>query len=83
MIQDEKHTVQGTISIVQEERFRLVTDGGQGLLLTLAENASQDERDLRRFHRQGTHVEVEYIGEPNLDSGVAYQIKPVVPAVQA
>jgi hypothetical protein len=33
--------------------------------------------DLRRFHRERTRVEVEYVGEPNLDSGVAHQIKPM------
>ncbi len=72
---DRKRTVRGTIAIVEEERFRLVTDCGQGLLLTLAEKAHLENKDLQRFHRAGVPVEVEYSGEPNLDTGVAYKIK--------
>jgi urease accessory protein UreE len=79
----ERHIVQGTIVVVQEQRFRLVTGGGQGLLLTLAANAPLDDGDLRRFQHEGTHVEVEYAGEPNLNSGIAYRIKSVLPALQA
>jgi hypothetical protein len=37
------------IVVAKEQRLRLVTDGGQGLLLTLAGNASLNEGDLRRF----------------------------------
>jgi hypothetical protein len=72
---DEKQTVRGKIAVVDEQRFRLVTDNGQTLLLTLAEKASLDGKDLQRLHRAGVPVEVEYTGDPNLDSGVAYKIK--------
>jgi hypothetical protein len=80
MTQDEKHVVQGRISIVQEQRFRLVTDDGRGLLLTLAESAPLEDSDLRRFHREGARVRVEYAGEPNVNSGVAYSIQLLEPA---
>ncbi len=67
----------GIIAVVQEERFRLVTDSGQGLLLTLGNNLWVNSGDLCRWHDQGTRVSVEYEGEPNLVSGVARAIKPV------
>ncbi len=75
MATDRTHVAQGTIAVVQEQRFRLVTDAGQGLLLTLAYDAPLDESDLHRFHDTGMHVVVEYEGEPNLASGVAHSIE--------
>ncbi len=75
MATDRMHVAQGTIAVVQEERFRLITDTGQGLLLTLAHDAPLDEQDLRRLHEANLHVVVEYEGKPNLDSGVAHSIK--------
>jgi hypothetical protein len=70
------HVAQGTIAVVQEQRFRLITDAGQGLLLTLAYDAPLDGKDLHRLHDANLHVVVEYEGEPNLDSGVAHSVKP-------
>jgi hypothetical protein len=78
---DKKQRVQGMIAIVQEERFRLITGDGRGLLLTLARNAPLDNRDLQRLYYEGLPVEVEYSGEPNEDSGVVYCIKSVQPDV--
>ncbi len=75
MAADKMHVAQGIIAVVQEERFRLITDTGQGLLLTLAYDAPLDGADLRRLHQANRHVIVEYEGEPNLDSGVAHSIK--------
>ncbi len=69
--------VTGTLAVVQEERFRLLTDNGQALLLTLANNPWTTELDLCRWHESGTHVSVEYEGEPNLASGVARRIWPL------
>ncbi len=69
-------SVTGVIAVVQEERFRLVTDSGQAYLLTLHNNLRTSAEDLCRWHEQGTRVIVEYEGEPNLTSGVAYAIKP-------
>ncbi len=68
-------TARGTITVVQEERFRLVTDDGQGLLLTC--RSGLDGRDLCRWHANQTHLVVEYEGEPNLVSGVARSIRPI------
>ncbi len=75
MAADKMHVAQGTIAVVQEERFRLITDTGQGLLLTLAHDAPLDDKDLRELHEANLHVVVEYEGKPNLESGVAHSIK--------
>jgi hypothetical protein len=69
------HIAEGYITVVQEQRFRLVTDDGRGLLLTLAENARVDGHTLQGLHNNRTHVRVEYEGEPNMASGVAHAIK--------
>jgi hypothetical protein len=71
----KKHTAQGYITVVQEQRFRLVTDTGQGLLLTLAYDAPLDSDDLQKLHDTNMHVIVEYEGEPNRETGVAHSLK--------
>lgn len=65
--------VRGQIIAVQEQRFRLNTDGGQGLLLTL-HNRAHIPADLCELLRTQAQVEVAYEGEPNLTSGVARRI---------
>jgi hypothetical protein len=67
--------VRGRISVVQEERFQLVTDDGAGMLLTLSHHANVGPEQLRDYHEQGTRVNVEYQGEPNFDSGVALRVE--------
>ena len=69
-------TTSGTIAVVQEERFRLITDDGQGLLLTLSRKAPVTPEDLWRYHRQASHVTVEYSGQPNTETAVAQQVRP-------
>jgi hypothetical protein len=68
----------GRIIAVQEQRFRLQTENGQGLLLTLAVNANIDSQDLHRLRAAQTWILVEYSGEPNLATGVAYLIRPTL-----
>jgi hypothetical protein len=67
----------GYIILVQEQRFRLVTDAGRGLLLTLAHDARASASDLYRWHQANTRVKVAYEGEPNLESGVTRLVRPV------
>jgi hypothetical protein len=43
-------TAAGRIGVVQEGRFRLLTDGGQGLLLTLGHDASIGDAELHELH---------------------------------
>jgi hypothetical protein len=70
-----RQTAAGHIIAVQEQRFRLVTDAGQGLLLTLSHHAPVDENDLHLWHQTRAHVAVTYQGQPNLDSGIAHAVK--------
>ena len=67
----------GYITVVQESRFRLLTDSGQGLLLTLGHQANVQAEDLCGFLDAHTHVLVEYAGEPNTDSSVVYKVRPI------
>jgi hypothetical protein len=69
------NTARGHITVVQEERFQLMTDSGQGYLLTLGRDAGIDARDLRRLHDAGAHVVVEYDGDPDFTSGVARTVR--------
>jgi hypothetical protein len=71
------NTIKGTIIAIQEERFRLVSRDGQGYLLTLANHAAAGLRELDGWRRNETLVEVAYTGEPNLDTGVAWEVRPV------
>jgi hypothetical protein len=70
-----KHAT-GRIAVVQEERFRLISDDGQGLLLTLSHKAQAGPEQMCRWHQQGTEVRVDYVGEPNLSDGVAMEVRP-------
>lgn len=69
-------TASGTIAVVQEQRFRLITDEGQGLLLTLSHKARANPNDLWRYHREAAYVLVDYTGEPNMETGVATAVVP-------
>ncbi len=75
MSRSRRATARGVITVVQEGRFRLVTERGEGLLLTLAHDAPQDARDLCRLQAERALVNVEYSGEPNLESGVAHRVE--------
>ncbi len=71
------HEVTGHILMVQEERFRLMADSGETLLLTLPTFARFGIGDLKRWHARNAHVRVTYAGAPNLVSGVAQSIQVV------
>ena len=61
----------GRIISLQEDRFRLATDDGQVVLLTLAPSAGQDATTLADWQRRGVRLDVRLSGEPNLAGGVA------------
>jgi hypothetical protein len=69
-----RRVARGHILLVQEGRFRLLTDEGKGLLLTLSHDANATIADLQRYHREHRHVTVEYSGEANLASGAAHNV---------
>lgn len=64
----------GRIIAVQEQRFKLLTDTGQVLLLTLDRRAPLEARDLCRMRDQRTPVQVDVRGEPNETGGVAHNV---------
>ncbi|HYU17317.1 MAG TPA: hypothetical protein VEQ11_01325, partial [Chloroflexota bacterium] len=68
-------TASGRITMVQEQRFRLTTDGGQSFLLTVAHDASLDGAELCRLRDGGARVIVDYDGEPGWASGVAHSVR--------
>jgi hypothetical protein len=70
-----KKIASGHLVLVQETRFRLMTASGQNYLLTLGHDANIAPSDLCHFLDSGTHVVVEYTGEPGLVSGVAHTIR--------
>jgi hypothetical protein len=69
--------LQGRINLVQEERFRLITDSGQAYLLVLAHDSSATQADLRIWMQNDIPVAVEYEGEANTDSGVVHHVQPI------
>ncbi len=70
----KKFTATGVIQAVQEQRFRLMTDMGQSLLLTL-HNLASIPGGLGDLLKAQAQIRVEYDGSPNLTSGVARKIE--------
>lgn len=68
------NTVSGVVIAVQEQRFRMVSDSGQGLLLTL-HNQARPPMVLGDLQRTRARVRVTYQGEPNISGGVARRIE--------
>ncbi len=56
----------------------MVADTGEGYLFTLSHQAETGHEDLVRFKDAGARVAVEYEGEPNLASGVAHEVEPLI-----
>jgi hypothetical protein len=67
-------TAKGHITIVQEQRFRLATEGGQVLLLTLGKDAALSQTDLTLLRDSGALVSITYIGDPNTVGGAAQAV---------
>jgi hypothetical protein len=58
--------IQGQITIVQEDRFRLLDEQGRGFLFTLGRKSGLSARDLHAWNRARTPVTVQYEGPPDL-----------------
>ena len=65
----------GHLTQVQEQRFRIATDDGPNLLLTLAHDAPQDHADLEQMLSDRAEIVVDFEGEPGLESGVAHGVR--------
>ena len=72
-----RKSVQGYILAVQEGRFRMTTDEGVGLLLTLGRSAGREIHELELFQEDHLRVVVEYTGEPGFEDGIAHRVEPV------
>jgi hypothetical protein len=58
--------LQGIVTLVQEDRFRLVDDQGRGYLFTLGRGNGVGLRELHLWCAERTPLEVEYRGAPDL-----------------
>lgn len=58
--------LQGIVTLVQEDRFRLEDDLGRGYLLTLGRGNGVGLRNLHTWCDQRCTLEVEYRGAPDL-----------------
>jgi hypothetical protein len=71
-------SVDGVITIVQEDRFRLAQADGRKQLFLLSHRTRVDD-DLHRFAREGTRVTVRYGEAPGLIACTAHDVRPVTP----
>lgn len=69
--------VRGHISVVQEGRVLLVTEDGRGFVLTLPHSTLIADRELQRLKADAVPVEVEYDGEPSLDTAALRSVREV------
>jgi hypothetical protein len=67
--------VVGRITIVQEDRIRLVDDEERGYLLTVKHNRAS-LADLERWRDRGTRLRVRFTGVPDAGA-VAERVAPV------
>lgn len=58
----------GTVLLVQEGRFRLLTEDGRGMMFLLAHDAPMEPQDLPPL--TGRRVRVDYEDAPKLVAGV-------------
>jgi hypothetical protein len=70
--------VEGRITIVQEDRFRLEDPEGRGYLFTLGRKAGVSMRDLKNWREGCVPISVEYEGAPDMGA-VACRIRVEVP----
>jgi hypothetical protein len=67
----------GHITIVQEQRFRLLTEEGQGFLFSVSHTCPLDPVDLDGLREKHSPVVVEYEGEPDLATAIAYRVRAI------
>lgn len=65
----------GTILVVQETRFRLLTDDGRGLVFLLAHDAPLEPQHLAGLVYR--RVRVDYDDSPKLIAGIVRDLHPV------
>ncbi|KJB94430.1 hypothetical protein [Skermanella aerolata] len=73
MKQDLK-TMTGTITIVQEGRFKMEPEDGQPMLFVLSHSAPIEPQDLPELQRSQAQVTVRYEDSATLIAGVVHDI---------
>jgi hypothetical protein len=68
-------TADGIITVVQEGRFKLVTDGGRVMHFVLAHDAAIEPEDLPPLARAQTSVRVAYTRPKHLIAAVAHSLQ--------
>jgi len=68
-------SAEGVITLVQEGRFALVTDGGRVMQFLLARDASLESQDLPLLKRNQRRVRVDYTEPSRLVAHVAHMLR--------
>ena len=68
-------SVEGVITLVQEGRFAVVTDGGRVMNFLLAHDASLEPQDLPSLKRDRRRVRVDYTEPSRLVAHVAHTLR--------
>jgi hypothetical protein len=68
-------SVDGVITLVQEGRFAIVTDGGRVMQFLLAHDASLEPQDLPLLKRDRRRVRVDYTDPSHLVAHVAHALR--------
>lgn len=74
-----KKTIQsitGTLIAIQEERFRLETENGEVYLLTIANRAPVDYRQMVEWYQNNVPVTAQFQGESNTVTGIVHIVRP-------
>jgi hypothetical protein len=66
--------IRGTVTVVQESRFRVQDAQGRGYLFTLGRKSGVSLTDLHRWHDSKVPITVRYEGAPDLGA-VAVQVR--------
>jgi hypothetical protein len=75
--------IDGVITMVQEDRFRLIGADGHYQLFLLSHRTRVDGEDLHRFERSRTPVTVRYDEAPGLIARTAHDVRPAAPKTRA
>lgn len=67
-------TSYGVITLVQEDRFRLVDEQGAHALFVLAHDAPLEWQDLERLQLAGTRVRVSHAPAPGKIAAIAHDV---------
>jgi hypothetical protein len=68
-------SVEGVITLVQEGRFAIVTDGGRFMQFLLAHDASLEPQDLPLLKRNRRRIRVDYTEPSRLVAHVAHTLR--------